>query len=81
MQVAAVRKPPTIAQSPASDEDDNEESEVQWEKFKNWKMSKTIEDEGQELELEEVRVRDEPEEEDDEDEKPPPMKRQASAVV
>jgi hypothetical protein len=48
MQVAAVRKRPAIERSPASDEDDNEESEVQWEKFKSWKMSKKIEDECEE---------------------------------
>ena len=82
-----VRKRPAIAQSPASDADDTEESEAQWKMFKRatQKSDEAIEDEGKESE--EDCVHDEPEtiaeedEEVDEDEKPFPMKRPAAAVV
>ena len=83
MQVAAVRKCPAIAQSPASDEDDNEESDAGWKMFKRAIQTSDEAIEGEESELEEVCMRDEPEEEEeeDEDEKPSPMKRPAAAVV
>ena len=82
MQVAAVRKRPAIAQSPASDEDDNEESDAGWKMFKRATPTSDEAIEGEESELEEVCMRDEPEEEEeeDEDEKPSPMK-PAAAVV
>lgn len=68
MQVAAVRKRPASAQSPASDEDDNEESEARWKMFKKATQTsdEAIEDEGEESELEEDCVCDEPEEEEEE---------------
>ena len=63
MQVAAVRKRPAIAQSPASDEDDNEESDAGWKMFKRATQTSDEAIEGEESELEEVR--DEPEEEEE----------------
>ena len=82
MQVAAVRNRPAIAQSPASDEDDNEESDAGWKMFKRATQTSDEAIGGEESELEKVCMRDEPEEEEeDEDEKPSPMKRPAAAVV
>ena len=66
MQVAAVRKRPAIAQSPASDEDDNEESDAGWKMFKRATQTSDEAIEGEESELEEVR--DEPDEEEEEEE-------------
>ena len=67
MQVAAVRKRPAIAQSPAS-EDDNDESEGRWKMFKKATQNSDEAIEEESKESEEVCEHDEPETIAEEDE-------------